>query len=501
MSIDKKFNGKLKLTPIILAGGTGTRLWPLSRESYPKQFLKLTSHHSLLQDTLLRVQMLENISEPIIISNEAHYFLCLEQLEEIGISSALFILEPFGKNTAPAIACAAHHLSSQSDAFNLMLVMPSDHQITNSTLFVDAVKNACEAAYNSDKLVTFGVIPTTPKTGYGYIESSEEKISSDVYNIKKFIEKPTLEIAKELIKNNHVFWNSGIFLFKPESYLEELKYYAPDIYETSLCTYTFSQKNLKQNYIALDRTYFANCPNDSIDYAVMEKTKHAAVVPLKSDWTDLGCWATVAESLKFDKSNNVINGNILSIETENCFLSSEKHLVATLGIKNQIIVSTEDAVLIADKAYSQDVKNLVNKLKISHNHITKYRQTVYHPWGYEERLVCGNMFQVKHIMVKSEAKLPVQMHSNRSKHWVILYGEAEVVNGEQKIYLGSHQSTYIPIETKHRLSNIGKEDLCIIEIQSGNCLGDKDIIEYRDEYNFMPLSDLESAINIKSTTA
>lgn len=482
MSINKIFDEHLKIIPIILAGGTGTRLWPLSRENYPKQFLKLISHRSLLQETILRMQAIENIATPIIISNEAHYFLCLEQLQEINISSATFILEPFGKNTAPAIACAAHHLCNHSNGSStLMLVMPSDHHIANTALFSDAVKIGAEAAYNN-KLVTFGVVPTAPKTGYGYIESSEP-IYSDVYRIKKFIEKPTSEIAEKLIKNRSIFWNSGIFLFKPDDYLEELQYYAPDIYEASLYTYTSSQKNLEQNYISLNRRCFDQCPNNSIDYAVMEKTQRAVVVPLHSDWNDLGCWTTVAESLKFDKKNNVINGNILSIETENCFLSSETHLVATLGIKNQIIVSTEDAVLVADKAYSQEVKHLVSELKNSHNHLTSYRQRVYRPWGYYESLAKGKKFQVKHIMVKPEAKLSLQLHYHRAEHWVIVCGDAEVLNGDDVFYLSANQGTYIPKKTKHRLSNIGEEDLHIIEVQFGDYLGEDDIVRYEDMYN------------------
>lgn len=490
MSSNKPFIDNLKITPVILAGGTGTRLWPLSRESYPKQFLKLMSTRSLLQETILRVQTLENIEAPIIISNEAHYFLCLEQLQEIQVSSATFILEPFGKNTAPAIACAAHHLSNRSDSTDLMLVMPSDHHIADTMRFSEAIKIASEAAYNN-QLITFGVTPTAPKTGYGYIERSEP-IFSNVYKIKKFIEKPLLEVAEKLITNCHVFWNSGIFLFKPESYLEELKHYAPDIYLHSLDTYKSSQKKSEQNYIALNRACFAQCPNNSIDYAVMEKTQQAAIVPLHSDWNDLGCWTTVAESLTLDTDSNVINGNVFAIQTENCLLSSETHLVATLGIKNQIVVSTEDAVLVADKAYSQEVKRLVSELKNSHNHLTRHHQKTYHPWGYCESLTKNKKFQINYIFVKLEAKFCLHLNYHAAVHWIIVSGSVKISNGNKVFHLTTNQSLFISKEHKYYLSNVGEEFLHMIEIHVGDQLEEYDIERYKDIHSSKPLSELEN---------
>lgn len=357
-----------KIIPVILAGGVGTRLWPLSREASPKQFLRLVSQHSLLQETLLRLKGLENISNPVILCNSDHYFMCLDHLREINVDSPQFILEPFGRNTAPIIAVAAKYIQEQVKEPSILLVLPSDHLLGEPEIFFATVLQALTSAQQG-ALVTFGVVPKTPETGYGYIEASD-LIAENIYQVKRFIEKPRRELAEQFVNSGHFYWNSGMFMFHPQSYLDELKKFSPDIYYPAIESYLRSEK--KADYIRLNSDIFATCPNISIDYAVMEKTQKAAVIPLRSSWSDLGCWNSVAKAGIADAENNVIQGQVITKDTENCYLSSDGRMIAALGLKNQIVVSTADAVLVADKAYAQEVKHLVNQIKEKKNPLASH---------------------------------------------------------------------------------------------------------------------------------
>lgn len=471
----------MNIVPIILAGGSGTRLWPLSRESYPKQFLKLVGRHSLLQETILRLKSLPITCNPIVVCNEAHYCICQDQLEEIGLTHVNFILEPVGRNTAPAIAIAAYYVKAHDTDYPSphLLVLPSDHLITDMSLFLQAVTQA-QTAVEKQYLVTFGIKPTAPKTGYGYIEAGESFIDS-VCSVRRFIEKPKLEVAQQLIQQDHCYWNSGIFFFRTEVYLSELQRFSPLLFNTTLRAYQSAEK--KDHTVRVDRALFSQCPSNSIDYAVMEKTHKAAVVALNAAWNDLGCWASVAEANESDATGNVSSGNVMAHDNHNCYFSSDGRLIAALGLKNQIVVSTADAVLVADKTFSQDVKSLVEQLKHNQSGLTTHHPLVYRPWGYYEILSSGPQFKVKRIMVKPGAKLSLQLHHHRAEHWVVVSGAADVVNGTEYLSLRENQSAYIPQHTKHRLSNSQQEPLIIIEVQSGDYLGEDDIVRLEDVYD------------------
>lgn len=465
----------MEIIPVILAGGSGTRLWPLSRETYPKQFLKLVGERSLFQETVLRANTLNSTETIYIVCNAEHYFICLDQLEEIHITNTQFILEPFGRNTAPAIAIAALHIKHTEKA---ILVLPSDHLISDTALFTTSILQA-KTAVNQYFLVTFGVKPTSAKTGYGYIEAGRN-INHDVRKINRFIEKPNLETAQQFIQEKNFYWNAGIFLFRADAYLSELQLHSPDIYFSAKSAYDASQKN--ENYLRIDRAFFETCPNNSIDYAVMEKTNKAAIVPLLSAWNDLGCWSSVADANASNDFGNVQSDHVISQDSHNCYFSSDGRLIAALGLHNQIIVSTADAVLVADKSYSQAVKALVAQLKEQKNELTTHHPLVHRPWGYYEILSTGKNFKVKRIMVKPGAKLSLQTHQHRAEHWVVVSGVADVVNHEKQFLLRSNESTYIPKNTKHRLSNSHPEPLVIIEVQSGEYLGEDDIVRLDDVY-------------------
>ena len=470
----------MEIVPVILAGGSGTRLWPLSRETYPKQFLKLVGDHSLFQETILRANALNNGKNIYIVCNAEHYFICIDQLAEIQINNTQFILEPFGKNTAPAIAIAARHVNHcEKEKDKAILILPSDHLITDLKRFEKAITHA-SAAVSENYLVTFGVKPTAPKTGYGYIEAGAQ-IHQEVKKINRFIEKPALELAESFLQKEYFYWNAGIFLFRPDAYLSELQQHAPAIYEAASAVYDASE--MRENYLRLNSTLFQTCPNDSIDYAVMEKTTQAVVVPLNSPWNDLGCWASVAEANVSNAAGNVQSENVISQDSHNCYFSSDGRLIAALGLKDQIIVSTADAVLVADKRYSQSVKALVAELKEHKRELITHHALVHRPWGFYEVLSNGENFKVKRIMVKSGAKLSLQTHQHRAEHWVVVSGIADIVNGDHSFSLGANQSTYIPKNTKHRLSNTHKEPLVIIEVQSGHYLGEDDIVRLEDVYD------------------
>ncbi|AHE68459.1 mannose-1-phosphate guanylyltransferase/mannose-6-phosphate isomerase [Legionella oakridgensis] len=474
---------KPELFPVILAGGSGTRLWPLSRKNFPKQFLRLQSESSLLQQTMQRTLSLPH-TKILTVSNEAHYFLCQEQLQSFQ-TPITYLLEPCVRNTAPAIAVAAHYLVHQINPHAIMLILPSDHWIADEAAWRDAMLQGIEFATSDSVLVTFGIKPSGPKTGYGYIEAIPST-SQKAMLVQRFREKPDVKTAEEFIANGHYYWNSGMFVCRAQTYLDELHQHAPDIFQASKQAILAGQYG--HDYIRLDAEAFAQCRSESIDYAIMEKTSKAAMIAVDIQWSDLGCWTAVAEANPLDANGNALHGKVIAKDSHNCLVSSEDILVTTIGIQDQIIVATTDAVLVADKQYSQQVKDIVQALGENHAQLADEHTRVSRPWGYYEILAEGPAFKVKRLMVKPGAKLSLQMHEHRAEHWVIVGGLAEVTNDEQIMQLTVNQSTYIPQKTRHRLCNPGNEPLYVIEVQSGHYLGEDDIIRFDDVYQRKTLS-------------
>lgn len=465
------------LFPVVLAGGSGTRLWPLSRKNFPKQFLRLQSDLSLLQQTMQRVASLTH-TKALVVSNEAHYFLCQEQLEAYA-GNVTYLLEPCVRNTAPAIAAAAHHLVASVGREAVMLILPSDHWIADETSWKTAMLAGAALAANEHALVTFGIKPYAPETGYGYIEAGDER-STNIFSVNRFREKPDVETANQYIASGHYFWNSGMFVCTAGTYLDELKHHAPDIYIHS--AEAVAKAHHYHDYLRLDAEAFSQCREESIDYAVMENTHQAVVIPVDMQWSDLGCWTAVAESNQTDEHGNALHGKVIVRDSHDCLITSEDTLVTALGIKEQIIVVTADAVLVADKQYSQQVKEIVKALGAEHRQLADDHRRVLRPWGHYEVLAEGPTFKVKRLMVKPGAKLSLQMHQHRAEHWVVVSGKAEVVNDETVMYLIANQSTYIAEKTRHRLGNPSTEPLYVIEVQSGHYLGEDDIVRFDDIY-------------------
>ena len=471
-----------QIVPVILCGGTGTRLWPLSRESYPKQYLSLfqNENKTLLQKTLRRISKLESISSPIFITNEEHRFVLAEQIRQEGIEQKSIILEPFGRNTAPAIAIAALEALSREQDPNL-LVLASDHYIENEDKFVIAIESALKASLKN-RLVTFGIIPTSPETGYGYIKTEQSIIldSGEPLDVSKFIEKPDKESAEKFISNDHYLWNSGMFMFKASKILKELKQFAPEIVN-------YSEKAFEKNIMDLEfkrinKEFFYDCPNISIDVAVMEKTKLASVVPLDAGWTDVGSWSSLWEISKKDINGNVNIGNIKSLDSKNNYFRSENRLVVGIGLEDLVIVETNDAVLVAKKDNIQKVKEVVEELKKEGKSEGINHRKIYRPWGNYDSVVEGFRWQVKRIEVKPGASLSLQMHHHRTEHWIVVTGTAEVEIDSEKHIIGENKSIYIPLGSQHRLSNPGKIPLILIEVQSGAYLKEDDIVRIKDKY-------------------
>ena len=462
-----------KIQPVILAGGTGSRLWPLSRELYPKQLLQLTNEASLLQTTIHRVLQLPDVLPPIIVVGEEHRFITLAQLEEIETCPQFSILlEPVGKNTAPAICGAAEFYGNETDDV-VLLILPADHVISNIDNFVQSVAQAAELA-GKGSLVTFGIAPTRAETGYGYIEKGEGA------TVVSFKEKPPLELAGRYLEQGNYYWNSGMFAFSRSVFLQEMEKHGSEILRHMSEAVRRGAKDGK--FFRFDRVAMEQCPSDSIDYVLMEKTDRAAVVTADLGWSDIGSWKALWDVLGKDASGNVIEGDVLVEDTTNCLLRSEKNLVAVVGLDDTMVVETADAVLVAPLSRSQDVKKVVNHLKSRGRKEFSIHRTVYRPWGSYTVLEEQSRYQIKRITVKPGAKLSLQMHHHRHEHWVVVSGTAKVVNGEQEILLYENQSTYIPSGTKHRLENPGVIPLELIEVQNGSYLGEDDIVRFEDVY-------------------
>ena len=471
------------IVPVILAGGTGSRLWPLSRSAYPKQLLSLVSTKTLLQDTILRSQHLPNVQPPLIICNQEHRFLVAEQLQMINIKDATIILEPVAKNTAPAATIAALHLQKEDP---ILLILPADHLIKDIDCYTKTINMALSHA-EEGKLITFGIIPTHPETGYGYIKAINKYGNNDIYIVEEFTEKPNIKIATEYLASKHYYWNSGIFMFRASHFLNELARYAPDILKA--CERTISKMIKDLDFIRLDNKLFEDTPTDSIDYAVMEKTKSALLIPLNTAWNDIGSWTALCDVQETDQDGNVLQGDVVTENVKNSYLRAESRMLAAVGITDHIIVETADAVLVAHKRESQSIKKIVSRLKQNQRSEINLHRKVYRPWGYYESLFQGVCFQVKYIVIKPHACLSLQVHQHRSEHWIFIRGEAQVIRGNEVFTISANESTYIPKSTKHRLTNICHENLEIIEIQLGSYLGEDDIIRFEDSYGRMVYSD------------
>jgi len=462
------------LLPVIMAGGSGTRLWPLSRTLYPKQFLTLTGSNSMLQDTVARLQELEN-KAPILICNEEHRFIVAEQLRQRHFEHGGIILEPAGRNTAPAIALAALHATAQGDD-PLLLVLAADHVIQNQANFIQAVQQAIPQAA-AGKLVTFGIVPHAPETGYGYIRQGKP-VSAEAYQVAAFVEKPDLATAEAYLASKEYYWNSGMFMFRASRYLEELAAHRPDI--LAACRQAMQGVHHDLDFLRLNEAAFLACPDDSIDYAVMEKTKDAVVVPMDAQWSDVGSWSALWEVNDKDQDGNAIRGDVLTTQTRNSYIYAQHKLVSTVGVDDLVIVETKDAVLVANKNNVQDVKSIVSQLKAANRSEHLQHREAYRPWGSHDAISDGERFHVKKVTVKPGQRTTTQIHYHRAEHWVVVSGTAKVRNGEQTFLVTENESTYIPIGAPHSLENPGKVPLELIEVRTGAYLEEDDVIRIED---------------------
>jgi mannose-1-phosphate guanylyltransferase / mannose-6-phosphate isomerase len=472
-----------KILPVILSGGSGTRLWPLSRELYPKQLLPLVDERTMIQNTVTRLEGIADLASPLIVCNESHRFMVAEQLRLINVKPSAVMLEPAGRNTAPAVAIAAlQAMKSGSDP--ILLVLPADHVIKNVAAFHYAVAEGVRQAKDGS-LITFGIVPDKPETGYGYIKKGKRLTSRQAgrlasWQVDRFEEKPDLAKAKKFIASGEYLWNSGMFVFRASRYLEELKRFAPDI--LSACRRTFKGAVRDLDFTRLDQEAFAGCRSDSIDYAVMEKTGSAVVIPLDAGWNDIGSWSALWEVLEKDKDGNAVSGDVITQDVSNSFIYAGSRLVTAVGVKDHIIIETADAVLVADKDKAQKVKNIVAHLKTQKRGEALLHRRVNRPWGAYESIDCAERFQVKRITVNPGACLSLQRHHHRAEHWIVVTGTARITKGDEVITITENESTYIPLGTKHRLENPGKIPLELIEVQSGSYLGEDDIERFDDRY-------------------
>ncbi|MFC5354301.1 mannose-1-phosphate guanylyltransferase/mannose-6-phosphate isomerase [Azospirillum himalayense] len=469
-----------RIHPVLLSGGSGVRLWPMSREQHPKQLLPLCSEQSMLQDTARRVAGADRFAKPLVICNQEHRFVIAEQLRQIGIADPRIVLEPFGRNTAAAAALAAL-LVAEEDPEGLLLLLPADHVIRDEPAFLAAVDSAARVAA-AGYLTTFGIVPTAPETGYGYIRCGKAIPGHDgAHTVAAFVEKPARAAAESYLAGGDHFWNSGMFVLPAGAYLAELERHEPAV--LAACRAALAASKADIDFIRLDSDAFAASPSISIDYAVMEKTERAAVVPCSIGWTDVGAWSALWEIGTKDEAGNVCQGDAIAWESQGCYARSEDGaLVALLGMTDTVVVATEDAILVAAKDKAQDIKPLVERLKKEGRSEPLQHRRVYRPWGFYQSLHTGDRFQVKRLTVKPGAQLSLQMHYHRAEHWVVVNGTALVTRGEEKILLRENESVYLPLGTAHRLENPGKVPLNLIEVQSGSYLGEDDIVRFDDTY-------------------
>ena len=466
------------LIPLILSGGSGTRLWPVSRKNLPKQFLSLTGQGTLFQKTVERTQLLPNVGAPIVVASEDHRFLVAEQLFESGVQNATIVLEPLARNTAPAIALGAIQ-AVERDAEAILLVLPADHLIGDTDSFTKGVQLALPVARDG-WLATFGIRPDRPETGFGYIRRAES-IGEGAYQVAQFVEKPGLATAESYLADGGYDWNSGMFLFKASRYLEELELYAPEMLQAVREAHASAKSDL--DFVRLDTEAFAKVPDNSIDYAVMEKTRRAAVIPVTCEWSDIGSWSALWMAGAHDAQGNLREGDTITVDTTNSLLRShDRHLLATVGVDDLIVVTTPDATLVAHRDAAQDVKRVVDELKAAGRTEHSLHRIVRRPWGSYDSIESGERFQVKRIVVKPGAALSLQKHHHRAEHWIVVSGTAEVTCEDRVFLLGENQSTYIPLGSVHRLRNPGKMPLELIEVQSGSYLGEDDIVRLEDVY-------------------
>jgi mannose-1-phosphate guanylyltransferase len=468
------------ILPVIMAGGSGSRLWPLSRAMYPKQFLKLVGDNTMLQDTVNRLKNIES-AEPLIICNTEHRFLVAEQIKQVGVKGNI-MLEPVGRNTAPAIALAALKAIEEGED-PLMLVLAADHVIQDVAAFEVAVSKATKLA-EQGKLVTFGIVAEKPETGYGYIHRGEA-LSDDCFLVSQFVEKPDAEKAEQYISTGEFYWNSGMFLFKASQYLSALEKYYPEMLK--VCQKSFDTAVNDLDFIRLDETVFSKCPSESIDYAVMEplcsdSQGSVAVVPMDANWSDIGSWSAIWDVSDKDSDGNQLHGDVISQDSKNCLVYGDERLVSILGIQDIVVVDTKDALLVAHKNFVQYIKKIVESLKNSNRDEWKIHREVYRPWGKYDSIDMGERYQAKRITVNPGAKLSVQMHHHRSEHWIVVSGTARVTNGDNVFLVSENESTYIPIGRIHALENPGKLPLEMIEVQTGSYLGEDDIVRLEDNY-------------------
>ena len=468
----------MPLYPVILSGGSGTRLWPLSRAALPKQLLPLASERTMLQETVVRLGGMADLGAPLVICNNDHRFLIAEQMREIGVEPLGIFLEPLGRNTAPAAAVAALSLLKQ-DAEAVMLLLPADHLINDVPAFHAAVAEGMKAVALG-RLVTFGIVPDAPHTGYGYIQRGAALDGAAAHEVARFVEKPDAATAVQLLASGDYFWNSGMFLFSAAQFVEELGRYQPDI--LAACRRALEAGESDLDFCRLDKAAFAACPSDSIDYALMERTLKAAVVPAEIGWNDIGAWSALWDVARKDADDNVVRGDVYLDDVKRSYVRAESRMVAAIGVDNLLIVETPDAVLVADQGRAQDVKKVVDYLKKAGRSEHEFHTRVFRPWGWYEGIDLGERFQVKRIMVKPGQKLSLQMHHHRAEHWIVVSGTARVTRDGVEELITENQSTYIPLGTSHRLENPGKVPLHLIEVQSGSYLGEDDIVRFEDVY-------------------
>jgi mannose-1-phosphate guanylyltransferase/mannose-6-phosphate isomerase len=481
----------MKIIPVILSGGSGTRLWPLSRKQHPKQYLPLASDNTMLQETFLRLNGLDNLADPIIVCNADHRFLVAEQCQQIDIKNPTILLEPVGRNTAPAIVAAALQSLKQTDDA-VLLVLSADHVIQDVEVFHQAITIASQQAQEG-KLATFGIVPTDANTGYGYIKTQGELLTGKrgcpgvsknnndgAYKVEEFVEKPDLKTAQSYLEQGNYLWNSGMFMFKATMLIDELTTHSPEIVTSVNDAVNNAAQDL--DFIRLDKQAFESSPSDSIDYALMEKSDNVVVIPLDAQWNDIGSWSALHDIGTKDTNGNVIQGDVFTEETTNTYIHANHHMVATIGVQDLVIVDTPNATLIATKDKAQEVKKIVERLQEQDREEQFSHRKVYRPWGWYDSIEVGLHFQVKRLHVNPGAKLSLQMHHKRAEHWVVVSGTATVINGEDVLTLTEGDSTYIPIGTTHGLENKTNEQLEIIEVQSGTYLGEDDIVRFEDIY-------------------